>query len=115
MQTPTPEAPKSVDVALVMEMLTLLEKSAREARETMCVCRQVKVGIEQAKNSVLAAGSAVLAQIANGNGKVIRPGHPEDPAFQQATQMDLFIKQQFQNIYGIAAVLKGHLEQAGAA
>lgn len=106
-------APQPQSISII-EMLSLAEKAARDAREAICVQHQIDIGIAAAKTQLAVAGAGVLGQIMNGQARVLEHGHPNDPAVQESKKLHAFTVQNLGNLLNIAGALQPiHAEMVG--
>lgn len=95
----------NIDLGGFLEMLTLIGRACRETQEGICLQRQVDMAIEQSKQSIIAAGTAALAQFMNG-ARVATPGSMEDPAVHESSRLSGIVLMSLGNIIAGADALR---------
>ena len=113
-----PETQVAMDAGEMFTILTLVEKSARDAREGFVTKQQVDAEAQKLSSGLVVAGTGVLARIQNGDAAVARDvqGPTAEEAQAKAVQRHLqqLIDASLLNIINLGALLGQKLKASGA-
>lgn len=108
---------KGIDRGMILELLTLIEKGARDAREAICLKNQQDAQGRTMASGLVVAGAAIIKRIQNGDASVANDVQCATP--EQAThaaicaQLQGIIMNAINNVVGASDAFGKVMREAG--